>query len=103
MTLVVLVEKDRAVHLAREADRANVGRFQLGFLHDGADGLHRGLPPIFRVLLAPERFGMVTRVRGQRLCQDFAAVVDRERFGAGRADVDAEVDAHWCVVVGVGR
>ncbi len=91
---VVLVEEHGAVHLAGKADRADVGRLELGLLHDGAHGFHRGLPPVVRVLLTPQRFGMVARVGGHRLAEDFAALVDGERFGAGRADVDAEVDAH---------
>ena len=62
---VLLVEKHRAVHLARQADRLHVGRLELGLLHDGPDRLHRGLPPILRVLLAPQRLGMVARVGGQ--------------------------------------
>ena len=70
--VVLLVEKHRAVHLAREADRPHVGRLELRLLHDGADRLHRRLPPIVRVLLTPERFGMVARVRGHRLAEDFA-------------------------------
>jgi hypothetical protein len=92
--LVLLVEEDGAVHLAGQADRFDVGRLELCLLHDGPDGLYRGVPPVVRVLLTPERFGMVTGVGGHRLGQNLAAAVDGEGLGAGRADVDAEVDAH---------
>ena len=34
---VLLVEKHRAVHLARQADRLHVGRLELGFLDDRPD------------------------------------------------------------------
>ena len=60
--LARLVEEHRAVHLAGEADGGDVGGLQLGLLHDGADDLDRGLPPVFGVLLAPERLGVSARV-----------------------------------------
>jgi hypothetical protein len=94
--LVVLVEKNRAVHLAREADRLDVSRFEFGFLDDRADGLDRGLPPVFRLLLAPQRLGVVRGVEARGLGQDFPLFVDRQRLGARGADVDAEKAAH-CV------
>ena len=46
--LAALVEKHRAVHLPREADRLHVGRLELGLLHDRLDRRHGRLPPIFR-------------------------------------------------------
>src|SRR5262245_56758171 len=46
---------------------------------------------------------MVARVRGERVREDLAALVDRECFRAGCADVDAEVDAHWWGFGSVGR
>ena len=48
---VLLVEEDRPVHLAGEADAANVGRLQVRLGNDLADRCHDGLPPIVRVLL----------------------------------------------------
>src|ERR1700750_295719 len=91
------------MHLARETDSPHVGRLQLRFLHDSSHSFHGRLPPVLRVLLTPQRFGMVAGVRRQRVCEDLAALVDGERFRAGSADVDAEVDAHWWLCESVGR
>src|SRR5690606_27679026 len=73
---VLFVEEDRAVHLAGEADAFDVGRLQLRAFHDGADGADRGLPPVFRILLAPEWLGGVERILGRRFGKHFAFFVD---------------------------
>src|SRR5262245_47837914 len=48
--LATLVEKNGAVHLAREADRLDVGRFELCHFDDGLNRRYAGSPPIFWVL-----------------------------------------------------
>ncbi len=63
ITLVVFVEKHGAVHLARQPDRLDVGRLQLGLLDDGAHRSDRRPPPIVGILLAPQRLGMIGRIR----------------------------------------
>ena len=70
---VALIEEDRAMHLARQADRFDVGGFELALLDDGADGFDDGLPPIFGILFAPERFGVIDRIFGGCLGEDFSA------------------------------
>ena len=92
--LVVLVEKHRAVHLAREPDRLDVGRFELGLGHRLADRADRRLPPIVRVLLAPKRLGEVAGVGLHGRGEDRAPLVDGQGLGARGADVDAEIGAH---------
>ena len=67
---VALVEEHRAMHLPREADRADVGRLELGPGHDGPHRGHRGPPPIVGVLLAPEGLGVIGRIKFGRLGQD---------------------------------
>ena len=97
--LVVLVEEHRAVHLARQPDRANRGRLEFRLGHRLADRADRGLPPILGVLLAPERLGEVARVGLHGGGQDRALLVDGQRLGARGADVDAEKHAHRLVVL----
>ena len=92
--LAGFVEEHRAVHLAGEADGGDVGGLELGLLHDGADDLHRGLPPVLGVLLAPQRLGVGARVAGAGRGEDAAVGGDGEALGSGGADVDAETGGH---------
>ena len=89
-TWPLLVQKHRAMHLARQADRLHVGRLELRPADDAADRSHGRPPPIVRVLLAPQRLGVIDGIGLGRLGEDFAARVDRQGLGAGGADVDAE-------------
>ncbi len=82
------------MHLTREADRANVGGFELRFFHDGADSLDGRLPPIFGVLLAPERLGVVRRIKLGSVGKDLSGFVDCERFRARGADIDPQENRH---------
>ena len=61
ITRLSLVEKDRAVHLARQTDRGHVGRSQLGLFDHGPNGRGRGPPPIVGILLAPGGLGVIDR------------------------------------------
>ena len=92
--LVVAVEKHRAVHLAGEPDRLHVGRLEFRLGHRLADRPDRRLPPVLGVLLAPQRFGEVAGVGFHGRGPDRALLVDGQGFGAGSANVNAEVDAH---------
>src|SRR5690606_31197860 len=55
-------------------------------------GFDGGIPPVARVLLAPKRLRMITRVEGGRFGQDLAAVADGQGLGARRSDIDAQED-----------
>ena len=92
--LVLLVEKHRAVHLTGEADRPDVGPFEIGYFDHRIHDLDRGFPPILWVLLAPKRLGVVAGVVGRGLGQNLALGVDGQRLGAGGANVDANANAH---------
>ena len=74
----------------------------LAFLTTCANGLDGRLPPIFGVLLAPQRLGVIDRIAGAGLRQDFARWIDRQRLGAGRADVDADVHVLLAPCVALG-
>ena len=86
--LIFPIEKHRAVHLARQPNRFHLRRFQFRFFHDGLDGLHRGLPPIVRILFAPQRLWVVEWVFGRRVGQDFPGFIDRNGLGARSTNVD---------------
>jgi hypothetical protein len=76
------VEADEAVHLAGQAHR--VGLRQFGeYLSGGAD-------PVLRILLRPARLRGRERILALRARDHLAGGVERERFHAGRADVEPD-------------
>ncbi len=48
-----MIEDDEAVHLAGQTDAADIGAGRLGLGEDTANGLSRGVPPVFGPLLGP--------------------------------------------------
>jgi hypothetical protein len=90
--LVVFVQKHRPVHLARQPNRPHVGRLATGGGHRTADGRFNGLPPIFGILLAPQRPGMCAAIAGGALAQQLAGAIDGNGLGARGADIDAEIN-----------
>ena len=87
---VLIIEHDRAMHLAGESDAGNVigaeARLGQGF----ANRQPAGPPPVFRLLLGPANFrrsewGMFLGGRGRHP----ALFVEDQRACAARADVDA--------------
>ena len=87
------VEQDEAVHLAGEADRGHVVARRTGVGEGLADAGRGARPPLVRVLLGPERLrGLEREGRGGRGHHP-ALLVDQERLGARRRDVDAEEEA----------
>ena len=91
--VAVGVEHDAAVHLAGEADGFDLGAVAggAGGLEGAEDGLLRGAPPVFGILLGPaDVFGVDGRVVGGVGGEDVACAVDEDGAGAAGADVDAE-------------
>src|SRR5437588_5417734 len=96
--LVLFVQQDDAMHLARETDTAHIGRLDIvahGTNQAGSNGSYRGLPPCCRVLLGPTRPGMHQRIidkcRGEHL-----SIFRREegRFDTRSAEVDTKESMH---------
>ena len=61
----------------------------LRFEH-GADGRLGGLPPVARVLLCPAWPGRAQGVLRRGAGEDLAALVNEQRLGAGRADINSK-------------
>ncbi|NBU64809.1 MAG: hypothetical protein EBS29_09960 [Chloroflexia bacterium] len=83
--LVISIQKDRAVHLARQADTDD-----LGGIHgadDITDGVLGALPPIAGMLFAPEGVWARNGVFGQRHRHDPAICITDNCFGTRGADV----------------
>jgi hypothetical protein len=53
--LIVCIKQHEAMHLSGEPNTANIGATDPGGLKDAADSQLRGVPPVFRALLGPER------------------------------------------------
>ena len=73
-------------------------------MQDAADGLARGIPPVFGTLFGPERLlhAHVFMRGGYGVAND-AGFVDEERAGAAGADVDAEPIGHGVECSAEGR
>ncbi len=87
--LVVMVEADRAVHLARQPDPAQP--LQPVLAGDRADRALDRAPPVLRLLLGPA--GMRPR-HGQalaRLADQPLLAVEQHRLDRGRADINSQV------------
>ena len=89
--VIRLVEKDRAVHLARETEADDVASDVGCNLGDRAPG---SLPPVFRPLLGPSRPWAGRGVLDACLGANSALMVDRDAADSAGPDVDAEEMAH---------
>src|SRR5207247_11425190 len=96
--LVLVVQRDDAMHLARKTDAAHIGRLDIvahGTNQAGSNGSYRGLPPCCRVLLGPTRPGMHQRIidkcRGEHM-----SIFRREEgcFDTRGAEVDTKESMH---------
>jgi hypothetical protein len=97
------IEHDQAVHLPRQSDRGHFVARSIGFAQCSCDAGNRALPPIGRILLRPQRLRRRERIFGRVRGDYRAALVDQQRFRAGRGDIDAEKECHertppWSVV-----
>jgi hypothetical protein len=86
----LLIEHDRAVHLAGESDAGDVIRAQARLGQGFVNRQPAGPPPVFRLLLGPANLrrsegGMFLGGR----CRHPALLVDDQRACAARADVYA--------------
>jgi hypothetical protein len=77
------------VHLTAKADRRNVAAS--GLSRHLVDGVHRSLPPHFRILLSPIRCGFMNRILLRGNGQDFTSLgVKQNGLYAGRAKINTD-------------
>ena len=89
--LVLLVQHDQAVHLARDTDALDLGLTALG---EGGEDLHGGLVPVRRILLAPVGIGSGNGVADAVLANDASLSVGQNALTGGRAEIDSNVVVH---------
>ena len=88
--VVVLIQKDEAVHLTRQADRVNLAGLRTAFREAFGDGEACRSPPVPRVLLRPAN---LRRAHGSMLCRcaadDAPRLIDQYRTSSASPDVDS--------------
>ena len=92
--LVVLVQKDRAVHLTTQPDRAHVGALELGLLDHRANRFHGCFPPILRILFGPTWAWLMQGILSIGLGQHLPRFVDQQCFRATGPNVNSQVMTH---------
>ena len=81
------------MHLPGQADAGDVGAGRARGREGGPDRRLRAVPPQGWVLLAPARSRCRERVAGGPGPADHAPLVDEDRLGGGRRDVDPQDEA----------
>ena len=88
---VLLVEHDRAMHLAGEPDAGDFIRGDAGAAQGFANRNRAGAPPVFGLLFCPaDLWGREGRVLFCRGCEHAALLIDDEGACAAGANVNAE-------------
>jgi hypothetical protein len=88
--LVLLVEKHRRVHLARQADRRDVARLDAALAEQLVYGARGRLPPLVGLLLGPTGPRREKRMGSGDGSLDLALRVDERSLDAARADVEPQ-------------
>ena len=84
------IEEDEAMHLPGEADGTDSFSGDASFLQGFADGCNDALPPRFGLLLGPTRLRLLEFLDNAGSGDEPAGCIQQQRFGGGRADIDAE-------------
>src|SRR5690606_35343005 len=92
--LARIVEQHRAVHLAGQPDGGYLVGGDTRLVESLADGPDRRVPPVSRVLLAPQRPGRVVGVLDASHSDDLPHLVDQQRLGGRGRHVHAQHVAH---------
>ena len=88
--LIVGVQEDRTVHLPGQPDAGNLRRIDLRVGEHAPHAFHRGLPPVRRFLLRPQRVRGGQGIFFRRAGHFAARHVHQQRFGAAGTDVYTE-------------
>ena len=88
------IQHDQTVHLTADAHRNDVLLIHTGLRQHAADGVHRRMIPVLRLLLRPAVVRLIQRIFHQRGADRRAILVEQHRFGAGRAKVNTKNILH---------
>ena len=82
------------MHLAGRPDGADVLAAQIGIGQCLTNTGAHTIPPIGRILLAPQGFGLADRLWTAGHSNHIPALINNKGFGAGRADVKSHQTGH---------
>ena len=88
------IQHDQTVHLTADAHRNDVLLIHTGLRQHAADGVHRRMIPVLRLLLRPAIVRLIQRIFHQRGADRRAILVEQHRFRAGRAKVNTKNILH---------
>ena len=84
--VIVLIQDDKAMHLAAEADAGYLGFVYV--FYQLADSLFALLPPVFRFLLRPAWMREIQRILSRYNIYNFAFLVHQKQFDSGSTKVN---------------